>query len=124
MHTPRRNQHTRFEPNMLPPVRFSPFPGVPDSAPDILRGRTVADWLENAYCNACTHELLRTGTYRLFGWQYTFVMPMWLYKRYGNWYEAYAPSVRLLRAALKGGGPVDRVIPLPTPGDTHYEAVC
>jgi hypothetical protein len=62
-------------------------------------------FLSKAYYQcSMSHSLLNSGCYKLMGYRYDFrqYLKKYVYKVYGNWYEAYAPNKTLLRKAIHG----------------------
>jgi hypothetical protein len=82
-----------------------------NSRPEI---NNVHEFLKNTYKPYYTNNdnLLRYGVYRLMGYEYCFkeFLKKYLYKQYGNWYEAYAPNKTILRKVTYGK--IDDIIEL------------
>jgi hypothetical protein len=82
------------------------------SAPDILNGRSIIEFLESKYTRGCIFGLdnLYKGYYLYMGWCYNFLpyLKTYLVKQYGNWQEYKAPNKTLLRRSLYGK--VEKVI--------------
>jgi len=75
--------------------------------PDVLSGKSEQEFLRLKYQRGMMFgldTLQKTGTYRLSGWSFNFrpFMKRFLYKRYGEWVEVYAPNKTSLRNSVYG----------------------
>ena len=78
---------------------------------NFLKGKTAEEWLKERFSNQFSFgldNLLRNGYYKLLGNIYKFNMPKFLYKKNGEWREAYAPNKTYLRKAIYGR--IDKII--------------
>ena len=80
---------------------------------DLLGTQTALEWLTDRYYKGNSFgldELMKNSRYKLLGNSYNFNMPKFVYKQHGQWYEAYAPSITLLRKVVYGR--IDQVVTL------------
>lgn len=86
-----------------------PFVGHVDQS---LRPTLNIDFLKRAYVRNYTNNenLIKHGCYKLMGYRYDFkpYLKKYLYKQYGEWREAYAPTKTLLRKVIYGR--IDKII--------------
>ena len=82
-----------------------------ETVPDILKGGTEKEFLVPKYSAGSIQlvfgldNLLRTGVYRLLGWEFNFKghLKLFYYQdKRGECYKAYAPNKTLLRKAIYG----------------------
>lgn len=97
-------------------VPHRPFVSQPQkSAPHILEGKTVEQYLEKFYGTGMIfgqHEILSRGQFKLMGWLYDFRNHLQRYFvefEYGI-YSYYAPNKAKLRKALVGNGEIYNIV--------------
>lgn len=75
-----------------------------EEAPKLFLSGTLDDWLLSQYSSVGSHNhnLLHYGIHKVGGWLFRFNLNRYVYKHYGNWYEAYAPNKKILRQCIYG----------------------
>ena len=77
-------------------------------APDITEDRLIEQMKSGDRYRFGTSNLVYSGVFKLNGWVFVPDLNKYVYKQYGSWSEAYAPSKTILRKLIYGH--IDQIV--------------